>query len=78
MACICRSRPAGECWYEVMPVDRHDSPAGQLLQIQKQDAASPCRSRPAGECWHEVMPLDRHDSPTPSVWLAHLPVIGLA
>ena len=27
---------AGECWREVMPVDRHDSLAGKLLQIQIQ------------------------------------------
>jgi hypothetical protein len=24
------------------------------------------------------MQVDQHDSPTPSVWLTHLPVIGLA
>ena len=37
-----------------------------------------CRSRSAGVCLYEVMPVDRHNSPTPSVWLTHLPVIGLA
>ena len=43
-----------------MPVQRHDSLAGKLLQ--KQGPYFPCRSRPAGESLPAVMPVQRRYS----------------
>jgi hypothetical protein len=56
----CRSWPADESLSAVMPVDRHDSLAGNLLQ--RQGPYFPCRSRPAGESLPAVMPVQRRYS----------------
>ena len=58
----CRSLPASESLPAAMPVDRHHSPAGWLLQRPRPDFF-PCRSLPASESLPAETPINRHHSP---------------